>query len=104
MTQLTEELESLQLDSNVHDIPAADLRSKPLDIYRTHLARHLAEVLQCDASLAYETISFPREGVPGDLEVTLARLKLKNANLKELAADVTKKACALFYYMSWFIN
>jgi arginyl-tRNA synthetase len=83
---------SLSLDSSTHVISVADIDSKPLDIYRTHLAQLLAEALHCDPKLASEAISFPREGCIGDLEVTLARLKLKGIDLKKLAADVTMKA------------
>jgi len=91
-TELAREFASLQLGASAKITPKVDIQSKPLDLYRAHLAKLVSDAVSCDAALVYDAISFPREGATGDFEVMLARLRLKGVDLKTLAVDIAKKA------------
>ncbi|SPO04354.1 uncharacterized protein DNG_07039 [Cephalotrichum gorgonifer] len=91
MAALETQLGSLGLDSPLPDIPTLDVLTKPLDIYRSHLAGLLAAAVGCDISVAYEAITSTSDIEVGDLAVILPRLKLNAADLGSLATDITQK-------------
>lgn len=88
MPELSTRLACLGLDSEMPDIPAADLLAKPLDIFRSHLANLVASALGCDVSLAYDSIRLSNDLSQGDLELVLPKLKLKDLE----PSDVVQKA------------
>lgn len=76
--ELRTHLAHLGLESQMPEIPAADVLVKPLDIFRSHLAYLVASALGCDVSLAYDSIRLSNDLSQGDLEVVLPKLKLEN--------------------------
>ena len=97
ITELQSRLSGLGLDPTFPEVPAADVLTKPLDIYRLHLARHLATTLGCDACAVYDAISPASDLSLSDLAVILPKLKPKDvANVKALAIDIIKKVRTSF--------
>ncbi|KAH0423456.1 arginyl-trna synthetase [Colletotrichum camelliae] len=82
-------LERLSLDTPLPSFPPADVLVRPLDIFRSYIAKIVAEVTGCDPSLAYEAIQTTAAISMGDLAVILPRLKIK-ANA-EVAAELLAK-------------
>lgn len=92
ITELQSRLSGLGLESTFPEVPAADVLTKPLDIYRLHLASLLATTLECDVCAAYDAISSASDLSLSDLAVILPKLKPKDvADVKALAVDITKK-------------
>lgn len=91
MTALETRLGSLGLDTPLPEISVVDVLTRPLDIYRAHLASLLAAALDCDISVAYAAIASSTDITLGDLSVVLPRLRLQTADLANLAVDVTSK-------------
>lgn len=92
ITELQSRLSGLGLESAFPEVPAADVLTKPLDIYRLHLASLLATTLECDVCSAYDAISSASDLSLSDLAVILPKLKPKDvADVKALAVDITKK-------------
>ncbi|KAF3806870.1 Arginine--tRNA ligase cytoplasmic [Colletotrichum gloeosporioides] len=82
-------LERLSLDTPLPSFPPADVLVRPLDIFRSYIAKIVAEVTGCDPALAYEAIQTTAAISMGDLAVILPRLKIK-ANA-EVAAELLAK-------------
>lgn len=98
ITELQSRLSGLGLESAFPEVPAADVLTKPLDIYRLHLASLLATTLGCDACAAYDAISSASDLSLSDLAVILPKLKPRDvADVKALAVDITKKVRASFW-------
>ena len=91
MNALETRLGSLGLDAPLPEIPVVDVLTRPLDIYRAHLASLLAATLGCDVMVAYAAIMSTTDITLGDLSVVLPRLRLQAADLNSLAIDVTSK-------------
>ena len=83
-------LGALGLENPIPQSPSSDVLSKPLDIGRSYLADILCSVVECDATVAYNSIQWPGDIYSGDLAVILPKLK-PGANAHELALDITKK-------------
>lgn len=92
---LQSSLERLSLDTPLPSFPVADVLVRPLDIFRSYIAQIVAEVAECDPSLAYEAIQTTSAISMGDLAVILPRLKIK-ANA-EVAASFLDKVCAVWF-------
>ncbi|KAL3297337.1 arginyl-trna synthetase [Colletotrichum asianum] len=86
-------LERLSLDTPLPSFPPADVLVRPLDIFRSYIAKIVAEVTGCDPALAYEAIQTTAAISMGDLAVILPRLKIK-ANA-EVAAELLAKASSI---------
>ncbi|EXJ59904.1 hypothetical protein A1O7_04051 [Cladophialophora yegresii CBS 114405] len=82
-------LDGLGVDDTGRSFPAADVLTRPLDIYRTHLAQVLVKLTDCEPQLAYDSIQEPNDY--GDLEVVIPRLRLKGSDPKELALNLAEK-------------
>lgn len=89
MPELSARLGHLGLNSDMPDIPAADLLVKPLDIFRSHLANLVSTTFGCDILLAYDSIRLSNDLSQGDLELVVPKLKLKDVE----ASDVLQKVC-----------
>ncbi|KAI8154033.1 Arginine--tRNA ligase [Colletotrichum sp. SAR 10_70] len=89
ITGLHSSLERLSLDTPLPSFPPADVLVRPLDIFRSYIAKIVAEVTGCDPALAYEAIQTTAAISMGDLAVILPRLKIK-ANA-EVAAELLAK-------------
>lgn len=87
-------LERLSLDTPLPSFPPADVLVRPLDIFRSYIAKIVAEVTGCDPALAYEAIQTTAAISMGDLAVILPRLKIK-ANA-EVAAELLAKVSSIF--------
>ncbi|KAI8649729.1 Arginine--tRNA ligase [Fusarium keratoplasticum] len=90
MGELDSQLRNLGLESEVPEIPAADILAKPLDIFRSHLANLIASAVHCDVSSAYDSIA---DSSIADLEVIVPKLKLmdKSKPPTESSIDISQK-------------
>ena len=84
-------LNKLGVESFVTTFPSTDLLTRPLDIYRSHLADILVQLTACNPQVAYDSIQEPNDY--GDLEVVIPKLRLKGSNPKELAVELAEKVC-----------
>jgi arginyl-tRNA synthetase len=80
----------LQLKTPIPPAQAADILTKPGDIYRSYLADILSDIIDCDAETIYEVIGSANDPAQGDLTVAVPRLKLKDVDPRELAFTVVK--------------
>lgn len=87
--ELSSQLSSIGLESDVPDIPGADILAKPLDIFRSHLANLIASAVHCDLDSAYGAIA---DSSMGDFDVIAPKLRLMDKS-KADPVDVIKKAC-----------
>jgi arginyl-tRNA synthetase len=90
-SQLQVRLGELVLNSAEPDVPAADVSTKPLDIYRIHLARLVASTVGCEVALAFEAIASTNDSSIADLTLVLPKLRLKDVDVKTYAFDIIKK-------------
>ncbi|KAK8052172.1 hypothetical protein PG993_003557 [Apiospora rasikravindrae] len=92
LTELEGRLAGLGLDSPFPDVPAANALTKPIDIYRLHLASLIAATLECDVSAAYEAILTATDLTLADLAVVVPKLKPKDVkDIKEFAIELVQK-------------
>ncbi|KIW69376.1 arginine-tRNA ligase [Phialophora macrospora] len=82
-------LNRLGMEDSGNSFPPADVLTRPLDIYRAHLADILVQLTDCEPQVAYDSIQEPNDY--GDLEVVIPRLRLKGSDPKELAFDLAQK-------------
>lgn len=98
LTDLEGRLAGLGLESPFPDVPAANALTKPIDIYRLHLASLIATTLECDVAAAYEAILTATDLTLADLAVVVPKLKPKDVNdIKKFAIELVQKACVLCY-------
>ncbi|KFA75362.1 hypothetical protein S40288_02007 [Stachybotrys chartarum IBT 40288] len=64
--------------------------SRPIDIYRAHIADILAKLIESDAALAYDSLQTPGNLQHGDLVLPVPRLRLKGKPSKELCIELAK--------------
>jgi len=83
----------LQLKTPIPTAQAADVLTKPGDIYRSYLADTLSDIVDCDAETIYDAIGSNNDPSQGDLTVAVPRLRLKDVDNKELAFTVVKHVC-----------
>ena len=83
----------LQLKTPIPQAKAADVLTKPGDIYRSYLADILSDIIDCDAETIYEAINPSGDPAQGDLTVAVPRLRLRDVDSKELAFTVVKHVC-----------
>ncbi|KAH7142186.1 arginyl-tRNA synthetase [Dactylonectria macrodidyma] len=90
MGELSSQLEDIGLESEMPDIPAADILSQPLDIFRSHLANLIASAVHCDISSAYNSIA---DSSMADLEVIVPKLNLMDKSKPPIGSsiDVSQK-------------
>jgi hypothetical protein len=87
-------LVGLGLNEPLAEVAAADIETKPIDIYRVHLASTLASIIGCDVSTAYEAMAVSADLDLADLTVILPKLKPKDvSDVKTWAFEVIKKVC-----------
>ncbi|KAK8867762.1 Arginine--tRNA ligase [Apiospora arundinis] len=92
LTDLEGRLAGLGLESPFPDIPAANALTKPIDIYRLHLASLIASTLECDVAAAYEAILTATDLTLADLAVVVPKLKPKDVkDIKEFAIELVQK-------------
>ncbi|KAK7956012.1 arginyl-tRNA synthetase [Apiospora aurea] len=92
LTELEGRLAGLGLDSPFPDVPAANALTKPIDIYRLHLASLIAATLECDVAAAYEAILTATDLTLADLAVVVPKLKPKDVkDIKEFAIELVQK-------------
>ncbi|KAK8060516.1 arginyl-tRNA synthetase [Apiospora saccharicola] len=92
LTDLEGRLAGLGLDSPFPAVPAANALTKPIDIYRLHLASLIATTLECDVAAAYEAISTATDLTLADLAVVVPKLKPKDVkDIKEFAVELVQK-------------
>ncbi|KAK8105354.1 hypothetical protein PG999_008713 [Apiospora kogelbergensis] len=92
LTDLEGRLAGLGLDSPFPDVPAANALTKPIDIYRLHLASLIASTLECDVAAAYEAILTATDLTLADLAVVVPKLKPKDVkDIKEFAVELVQK-------------
>jgi arginyl-tRNA synthetase len=84
-------LNRLGVEDSSNSFPSTDVLTRPLDIYRAHLADVLVQLTDCEPQVAYDSILEPNDY--GDLEVVIPKLRLKGSNPKELAFDLAQKVC-----------
>lgn len=82
--------ESLTPAVSLSGFDAADVLTKPLDLWRIHLAKVLGDLVGCSHEAAYKAIHWPNNIYNGDLAVILPKLcpRIKAA---EVAVDLMKK-------------
>lgn len=90
MSALEAQLGSLGLDSPLPELSTVDILTKPLDIYRAHLASLVATAVGCDVSDAYKAITSSDFSL-GDLAVILPRLRSTTGESGNLAVEITHK-------------
>ena len=91
LSALETQLGSLGLESPLPELPATDVLTKPLDIYRSHLASLVATAADCDVAVAYKAITLSTDISLGDMAVILPRLKAKADDLADFAMEITQK-------------
>ncbi|KAK7926971.1 arginyl-tRNA synthetase [Apiospora marii] len=92
LTDLEGRLAGLGLESPFPDVPAANALTKPIDIYRLHLASLIATTLECDVAAAYEAILTATDLTLADLAVVVPKLKPKDVkDIKEFAIELVQK-------------
>jgi len=100
LTDLEGRLAGLGLDSPFPDVPAANALTKPIDIYRLHLASLIASTLECDVAAAYEAILTATDLTLADLAVVVPKLKPKDVkDIKEFAAELVQKVSATIIHL-----
>ncbi|ERS97614.1 arginine-tRNA ligase [Sporothrix schenckii ATCC 58251] len=72
------------------DLPDVHLRSRPVDLYRVHVAKILAQLTGCAPAVAYDAVQSTTALAKGDLVVPVPRLRLKG-KIDELCADVAAR-------------
>lgn len=71
---LTRMLEILSISVPASDIVGARALSNPLDLCRSTLAELLANIVDCDTRVAFNSIQWPNNIFNGDLSVTVPKL------------------------------
>jgi arginyl-tRNA synthetase len=95
-------LNRLGVEDSSNSFPSADVLTRPLDIYRAHLADVLVQLTDCEPQVAYDSILEPNDY--GDLEVVIPKLRLKGSNPKELAFNLAQKVCRRPILQSWLLT
>jgi hypothetical protein len=85
-------LRSLDLETPIPRFPECDVLTNPLDIFRAYLTEALSKLLDCESSTILSAINLP-QGMLGDLEVIVPRLKIKGQKPNELAFELCRKVC-----------
>jgi arginyl-tRNA synthetase len=86
---LVTRLEGLGLGP-IPQFPKARVLNKPLDVGRSYLANILLSLVNCDSSLAYDSIQWPNDIFTADLTVPLPKLS-RGADPTALALDLTQR-------------
>lgn len=87
-------LAGLGINEPLPEIAAADVQTKPIDIYRLHFASTLASIIGCDVSAAYNAMAGSSDLDLADLTIILPKLKPKEVtDVKAWAFDIIKKVC-----------
>lgn len=85
-------LAGLGVNESLPEVAAANIQTKPIDIYRLHLAGILASVIGCNVSTAYGAMNGSTDLDLADLTIVLPRLKPKEvADVKAWAFDIIKQ-------------
>jgi hypothetical protein len=89
-------LDSIGISSQSLALISTDIDSDPLALCFSHLGDLLAQVTQCELSVAYRSIAWASD--MSHLMVITPRLRLKGFQPQELAADLQQRvgACPLF--------
>ncbi|KAF2280930.1 Nucleotidylyl transferase [Westerdykella ornata] len=90
VTNLERLFGELELSTPIPQFASSDIRSKPLDLYRSYLAELICGIVDCDPTAAYSAVQLSNDPLHGDFTVVLPRL-CTNANPKELAQTVIEK-------------
>jgi hypothetical protein len=87
---LEKHLASLGLAEPLPGLDTADPLNKPLDLWRTQLAKVLGGLVECDPEDAYKAIQLPSNIYNGDLVVILPKL-CQGKKAAEVAGDLLKQ-------------
>ena len=85
-------LTAVGVEDPIPSFPLADTQNNPLGIYLSHLAEALVQLTGCEPQVAYDSIHWPNEQC--DLAVVLPRLRLQDAKVEELAAELIQRVGA----------
>lgn len=94
METLLETLETLSLKVPLPEVKAAEVLASPLDVFKTYLAKTLADIAACDIQIAYKAIQWPNNIFNGDLAVILPKLR-PGAKADDVAVELTEKVCLI---------
>ncbi len=64
----------------------------PVDVYREHIAEHLASIAGVEASDAYTKLQWPQTQDKGDLMLAVPALRIKGKKPNDLATEWAEKA------------
>jgi arginyl-tRNA synthetase len=92
VVSLEELMGALGAKTPIPSFQAADLLVRPLDIGRSYIADILCSIVDCDASNAFSSISWPNNIYNGDLVVILPRLS-HGSDAESLARSIMQKVC-----------
>ncbi len=100
MTTVTSNgLQSLLGAIGVGSIPLAfdwaDIYNNPLGIFTTHLADVLVTLTECEPKVAYDSISWSND--MSHLVVVAPRLRIRDTNSEDLAADLQQRVCLIVH-------
>lgn len=79
-----EPLETIRFSAGVHDLDGL-ATSNPVDVYRIHLAKLIAQVTGAPEASVYPSIQFTQSLDKGDLSLAAPALRLKGRDPNELA-------------------
>lgn len=64
----------------------ADIQNSAMDIFVSYLTEYLIQKTGCDEQVAYDSIQWPND--VGDMVVVLPRLRLRDSQPEDLAAEL----------------
>jgi arginyl-tRNA synthetase len=76
-------------ESPIPSFSSADIQNSPMDIYLSYLAEILVQLTECEPQVAYDSILWPDDF--SDLVVVVPRLRLKDIDPNELAAELNMR-------------
>ncbi|EGE84389.1 arginyl-tRNA synthetase [Blastomyces dermatitidis ATCC 18188] len=88
-------LQSLEVEIPVPTFPTANNVANPVDVYRCYVAKVVKQGVKCDEDTAYNAIQRTQVLAHGDVMVVVARLRLKGANVDQVALDLSSKLCGI---------
>ena len=92
MEDLTSRLSAFGI-SRLTDYPNCNPEFNPVDIYRSHITDHLAEITGVDISIIYPAVQWPPSLDKGDLVLAVPALRIKGKKPTELAQDIASQVC-----------
>lgn len=82
-------LEALEIGTPNPAFTSVDIHNNPVGIYFSHIAQILVQLTECEPRVAYDSISWANDF--SHLVVVTPRLRLRDVNPEELAADLQQR-------------